>query len=169
MENNSESLTWTTVRRSVNQLIPLPHNPRKMTAHQKAELKKSLERFSLVELPVINLDGKVIAGNQRLGILLALGRANEEIEVRCPNRMLTEAEVREYAIRSNQNRGEWDLELLREHFDLNELLTYGFTQDEFHDLGLEIPAFQPVPESEQPRLDLRKQVTCPECGHEFAA
>ena len=29
------------------------------------------------------------------------------------------------------------------------------------------PDFSPVPESDQGRLDRKKEVTCPECGHEF--
>ncbi|MEM9553709.1 MAG: hypothetical protein AAGC60_05580 [Acidobacteriota bacterium] len=29
------------------------------------------------------------------------------------------------------------------------------------------PGFQPVPEDEQSRLDEKKPITCPECGHEF--
>jgi hypothetical protein len=30
-----------------------------------------------------------------------------------------------------------------------------------------IPDFQPIPEDEVPRLDEKKKVVCPECGHEF--
>jgi hypothetical protein len=36
------------------------------------------------------------------------------------------------------------------------------------DAGIFPPDFEPVDMSEQPRLDEKKRVTCPECGHEFA-
>ena len=36
------------------------------------------------------------------------------------------------------------------------------------DVGIFPPDFEPVDMSEQPRLDEKKRVTCPECGHEFA-
>ena len=34
-------------------------------------------------------------------------------------------------------------------------------------LGMDVPDYQPVDESEQPRLDQKKPVTCPHCGEEF--
>jgi len=162
-----KSLIWTTEKRSVKELIPLPYNPRKLTDKQRKDLEESLRKFNLVEIPVVNTDGKIIAGHQRVMILMALGRGDEMIDVRVPNRMLTEAEVKEYNVRSNKNTGEWDLEVLKANFDLNELLTWGFSRDEFHDLGLVIPEFNPVDESDQPRLDEKKMVICPKCGHEF--
>lgn len=160
-------MDWTTQKRTVKDLIPLSYNPRKLTEKQRKDLEASLTRFNLVEIPAINLDNTIIAGHQRLAILAALGRQDEIIDVRVPNRKLTDAEVREYNIRSNKNTGEWDIDTLKENFDLTELLGWGFTQNEFQDLGLEIPQFNPVNELEQPRLDLKKSVTCPECGHEF--
>jgi len=36
------------------------------------------------------------------------------------------------------------------------------------DLGINPPDFQPVSVEDQPRLDEKKPVTCPECGHEFS-
>ena len=35
------------------------------------------------------------------------------------------------------------------------------------DAGITPPDFQPVGIDEQGRLDQKKPVTCPECGHEF--
>lgn len=161
------SLIWTTEKRNVKALIPLPYNPRKLTDKQRKDLEESLTKFNLVEIPAINLDNTIIAGHQRLMILSALGRGDEEIDVRVPNRILTVAEVKEYNVRSNKNSGEWDVETLKANFDLSELLQWGFDHESFMDLGLEIPRFQPVGAEEQPRLDLKKTVTCPECGHEF--
>ncbi len=166
-ETDTTSLIWTTEKRTVKELIPLKSNPRHLTDKQRRDLEASLTRFNLVEIPAVNLDNTIIAGHQRLSILIALGRGDEEIDVRLPNRMLTAAEVREYAIRSNKNTGEWDVETLKANFNLTELLGWGFTHDEFKELGLVIPDFEPVGADEQPRLDLKKAVTCPNCGHAF--
>jgi hypothetical protein len=51
-------------------------------------LKRSLKKFNLAELPAINTDGTLVAGNQRVLALSLLGRGDEEIEVRVPNRPL---------------------------------------------------------------------------------
>ena len=166
-ETIANSLVWATESRSVKDLVPLAINPRKLTDKQRRDLEISLSKFNLVEIPAINLDNTIIAGHQRLAILVALGRGEELIDVRVPSRLLTDAEVKEYCVRSNKNTGEWDIDTLKENFDLQELLGWGFSQDEFRDLGLEIPEFQPVAEEDQPRLDIKKPVTCPSCGHEF--
>lgn len=166
-ETIPESMNWTTEKRNVNELVPLSYNPRRLTDRQRKDLEKSLAKFNLVEIPAINLDNTIIAGHQRLTILVALGRGDEVIDVRVPNRQLTDAEVKEYNIRSNKNSGEWDIDLLKENFDLNELLGWGFDQEEFRGLGLEIPKFAPIGVEEQSILDQKDPITCPSCGHEF--
>ena len=167
MKIETDSMNWHTEKRSVNALIPYGGNPRQLTEKQRKDLEDSLIKFNLVEIPAINLDNTILAGHQRLKILVALGRGEEEIDVRVPNRMLTEPEVKEYCVRSNQNTGEWDIEMLRENFDLTDLLGWGFEQTELEAMGLEIPQFTPTTGEEQPRLDMKNPIKCPECGHEF--
>lgn len=121
-----EQLTWTTEKRKVKELIPWDKNPRTMTRKQAEELKKSLEKFNLVEIPAINLDNKLVAGHQRVSILHVLGRGEEEIDVRVPSRMLTEEEFKEYNLRSNKNTGEWDFDALANNFSMDMLKKVGF-------------------------------------------
>jgi DNA modification methylase len=54
-----------------------------------------------------------------------------EIDVRIPNRQLTPEEADEYLIRSNKNSGEFDFELLENHFSIDDLVDWGFDEDEF--------------------------------------
>jgi len=166
-KNKLEPLVWHTEERNVKSLVSFPGNPRQLSEKQRSDLETSLVKFNLVEIPAINLDNTVLAGHQRLKILVALGRGDETIDVRVPNRMLTAAEVKEYNIRSNKNTGEWDIDILRENFDLNDLLGWGFDQPELEELGLDIPDFSPTTGDDQPRLDVKNPVKCPECGHEF--
>lgn len=105
-------LQWHTEKRKINDLKAFDKNPRKLTEQQKQQLVASLQKFNLVEIPAIDVDGKIVAGHQRVSILKALGRGDEEIDLRVPNRPLTDEEFKEYNLRSNKNTGEWDYELL---------------------------------------------------------
>ncbi len=124
-----EKLSWHNEKRRVNDLVPNPENPRRMTEKQTEELKKSLERFNLAEIPAINTDNKIVAGHMRVATLQLLGRGSEEIDVRVPSRPLTEKEYKEYLLRSNQNRGDWDWDLLANNFEMEELLNAGFDEE----------------------------------------
>ena len=124
-------LTWKTEKRKINALIPYDKNPRRLTEEQAAQLTRSLEKFNLVEIPAVNTDGVIIAGHQRLAIMKALGRGAEVVDVRVPSRKLTEAELKEYNIRSNFNTGEWNFEMLTANFDQDMLKDVGFDLSSF--------------------------------------
>jgi len=107
-----EQLKWETKKVKVKDLIQLDINPRKISEDKKQKLVESLEKFNLVEIPAVNSDLQIIGGNQRVTALLLVGRGEEEIDVRFPNRKLTKKEVKEYAIISNTHAGEFDFEIL---------------------------------------------------------
>jgi len=120
-----KKLAWTTVKKRIKDLITQEINPRKISVKQMSDLKKSLTKYGLVEIPVIDLDNKILAGHQRLLALKVLGRGDETIDVRSPNRKLTEAEAKQYLIASNAISGDWDYDLLKS-FDFDLLLDSGF-------------------------------------------
>lgn len=127
-------LSWTTQQRKVKDLIPYEFNPRFMTEERKQKLIQSLERFNLVEIPVIDTNNVLLAGHQRVKILLELERHEEVIDVRVPNRELTETEFKEYNITSNLPVGFWDTDLLDEAFADIDLKALGLDVDK-----IEIP------------------------------
>ncbi len=126
---NMDKLIWHNEKRKIDDLIPTEGNPRQMTEKQKEDLQKSLEKFNLVEIPAINTDNRIISGHQRLKVLQLLGRGKEEIDVRVPNRTLTEEEHREYLLRANKNLGEWDFDLLA-NFNEDLLKDVGWDSEE---------------------------------------
>lgn len=128
-EPKEVKLAWTTERRKPDDLVPYEANPRTISATQKEVLIKSLNKFDLVELPVINKDNTVVAGHQRLAILKLLGRGQEEIEIRIPNRQLTPEEFKEYLLTSNRNSGDWDWNILK-NFNKDTLWSAGFDSKE---------------------------------------
>lgn len=121
-----QKLVWRTERRKVKDLIRYGKNPRKLTDSQLEGLKRSLSKFNVAELPCINTDDTLVAGNQRVLALSLLGREEEEIEVRVPNRPLTKTEFRDYLLTSNRSGGTWDYEKLASDFNIDELLLAGF-------------------------------------------
>jgi len=123
-----EQLKWETKKVKVKDLIQLDINPRKISEDKKQKLVESLEKFNLVEIPAVNTDLQIIGGNQRVIVLLLVGRGEEEIDVRFPNRKLTKKEVKEYALISNTHAGEFDFEIL----DLE------FSDIPIEELGIEI-------------------------------
>jgi len=120
-----KKLQWTTVKKRVNDLVPQEINPRKITDKQMSDIKKSLRKYDLVEIPAIDLDGRILAGHQRTKALQLLGRGDEIIDVRIPNRKLTDQESKQYLIASNKLGGDWDFESLRS-FDMDLLQLAGF-------------------------------------------
>ncbi|TXK73945.1 DNA modification methylase [Mesonia sp. HuA40] len=119
-----QPLEWHNEKRAVKDLVPFEFNPRILTEDKKERLIKSIEKFNLAEVPAINTDNKIIAGHQRVKVLMLLGRQDELIDVRVPNRSLTEEEFKQYNITSNVPAGFWDTDVLEEHFadiDLEEL------------------------------------------------
>ena len=108
-----KKLQWCTVQRRVNDLIPQKINPRVITDKQMSDLKKSLQKYNLVEIPAVDSNGKILAGHQRIKALQLLGRGNELIDIRTPNRSLTEDESKQYLIASNALGGDWDFSSLK--------------------------------------------------------
>lgn len=135
---SKKKLTWTTEKRKPSDLIQLEFNPRKITEARQQKLLESLEKWDLVEIPAINTDNRLIAGNQRIKILILAGRGEEEIDVRVPSKKLTEKEVKEYNLIANTHAGEFDFEMLLEEF----------ADIDLKGLGIDIPGFEEWQEKE---------------------
>ena len=128
---NENKIYWVTEKRKLKDLIEYKNNPRKLSEKQEEDLRESLEKFGLAEIPAINTDNTILAGHQRLKVLAAINKNSDiEIDVRVPNRCLTEEESQEYLIRSNKNTGEWDYDILKDMFDMEDLLEWGFDEDD---------------------------------------
>ena len=162
-------IAWHNEKRRIRELIPYVANPRQITDKQAADLKASLDKFGIADPIVINTDNTIIGGHQRKKILETLMGVDPdfEIDVRVPDRELSIDEARELNVRLNKNVAGWDFDVLANNFELDDLKEWGFTDFELYDAGLETPDFEPVDESEQPRLDQKSPITCPHCGEEF--
>ncbi len=130
---NNIQLTWHTESRKVDSLLPHKKSPRKISKEQAERLKKSLENYGLVEIAAIDLDGTILAGHQRMKALQLMGQGDTMVDVRVPNRKLTDKEAEAYLIGSNAIHGEWDFDLLKD-FEMDLLIDLGFDQKELDDI-----------------------------------
>lgn len=122
-------LEWRTEKRRVRDLVPWESNPRKITEKQADDLRKSLDKFGVADIPVVDVDGTIVGGHQRCEILMAQGKGDMEVDVRVPSRKLTEEEFAELNLRLNKNLGEWDFDVLA-NFSEDLLLSIGFDAEE---------------------------------------
>lgn len=157
-----DMINWTTEKRKVSDLKDYAKNPRRFTEKGIADLRASMERLGYIDPIAINTDGTIIGGHARKKTLKALGL--KEVDVRVPDRELTEKEIDEAIIRLNKNiAGEWDMDAIANNFEVEDLTAWGFAPEE---LGM----FDPVGIDEQGKLDELKPketVKCPECEYEF--
>jgi hypothetical protein len=159
-----QKLHWKTETRKVKELIPYEFNPRTMSPKDVEALKESLAEFDLVEIPAIDKDNTIIAGHQRVMILLLEGRGEEIIDVRVPNRKLTEDEFKKYNIKSNLISGSWNIDFLANNFGLEFIKDAGFSAN-FLDKLITPPAI-PLG-NEKPKAKAKQLVECPNCHEVF--
>ena len=112
----------------IKDLKPATYNPRQITKKQYNDLKESIVSFGLVDPIIINKNGNiVIGGHQRLKICKEL----KYKDVDCVVLDLNKEQERELNIRLNKSGGEWDMDILANEFDIEELKEWGFKDIEF--------------------------------------
>lgn len=124
-ESDLEVKQW-----KIDDLIGAEYNPRKLSDEQKQTIKDSIKRFGLVDPVLVNINterkGIIIGGHQRTMIARELGFK----KIPCIELDLTLEKEKELNVRLNKNTGEFDFDLLSEHFKENELISWGFADDE---------------------------------------
>lgn len=121
-------MKWILEQRNICEVYPNVKNPRRLGKRQAQELKKSLERFGLCQPIVLSQSGIIIGGHQRVHLLRSLGY--DTVDVYVPETALTQEEEEELAIRLNKNLGEWDIDVLANHWEPEKLCEWGFSMEE---------------------------------------
>lgn len=124
-------INWKPELRKVADLKHWDKNPRKITDAAYQRLKQKIIGEGVHQTLAIDLDNTVLSGNQRLNILLEIGR--EEVYCMVPDHKLSEQERDKVGIESNINEGMWDTDVLLAKFDVPMLVQQGFTK---LDLGI---------------------------------
>ena len=117
-----------------SELIMAEYNPRQLSKDQYSQLKDSIVRFGIVDPLIVNVNPErkniLIGGHQRLRIAKKLGYDT----IPCVEVDLTYDKEKELNVRLNKNVGSWDFDSLANFFDVDELLDWGFKEEELFSL-----------------------------------
>ena len=126
MKHNKPFENITIVTRKLSELTDADYNPRQLSKNQYVEIKKSLTKFGFVDPMIINIhpDRKniIIGGHQRKNVWLDMGNK----EAPCVELSLSIEDEQELNIRLNKNTGSFDFDILANHFEVPDLLDFGF-------------------------------------------
>ena len=165
------------------------HHPDNPKDHDIGSLIESIQEFGFVRNVMVNeTDNLLLYGH---GTTEALWQMYESGEYKVPKRIkirkdgmwlvptdrgirLSKKRAKAYVIADNYHSqlGGWNEPQLVDNLiaiagkDGRGLRGTGFDGDE---LDVLIKIYSPVPKEEQPRLDQKIHIICPECGHEFTA
>ena len=128
-----------------SKLKPATYNPRQISTKQYKDLKNSITKFGLVDPIIVNKDFTVIGGHQRLKVLNEM----QTDTIPCVVLDLSKEKERELNVRLNKNTGDFDIDILANEFDIDELVDWGFKHI---DLGLNVDKIE---EDLSDKLDLQ--------------
>ncbi len=153
-EGDLAKINWTLQQFNIDELTDYYKNPRSLSDKEFKQLKTSLDKFGMIDKPIVNADSAhtIIGGHQRKHVLEASGA--QEVECWIPDRELTDKEVEELNIRLNKNTGSWDFDTLANEFELDDLLEWGFDKGE---LDLDLWA-DDAPEDVEPQIDKAEEL-----------
>jgi ParB family transcriptional regulator, chromosome partitioning protein len=145
---------------------PYAKNARVCPEPAIGKVAASIKEFGFRSPLIVDKAGVIIAGHTRLLAAQRLGLDEVPVIV-CAD--LSDARAKALRLADNRTAQEtsWDYALL--NAELEDLVSdgfdvslTGFDPDELCGVN-----FTPIGEDDTRRLDQRKPVTCPECGHEF--
>lgn len=116
-------IEWNLVHLPTEVLTSYHKNPRCISKTQLKHLAQNIDKFGLIDKPIVNLDNTIIGGHQRIELM----RIWHEETVACwiPSRMLTDREVEELNYRLNENKGYFDYDILANKYEMADLLEWG--------------------------------------------
>jgi len=131
-------IEWQSIKRPLNQLIPLEDNPRFITETKMERLKQSVDDVGVFKPLVLDFDRKIIlAGNMRYRALIEKFPLEHQVDCMIPSRKLTEAEREKVIVMDNAHYGEWDFDILNNVYDVSAIAEL--------DLDIKLPSFEQLP------------------------
>ena len=106
----------------INKLKGSTYNPRQISTKQYKDLKESITKFGLVDPIIVNKCYTIIGGHQRYKICKDL----DYKDIGCIILDLNKDQERELNIRLNKNTGTFDMDILANEFDIDQLVDWGF-------------------------------------------
>lgn len=149
----------------LSDLKKLEWNPRIISKEDFEKLKKSIEKFGVIEWRPFLVSNRtweniIIGGNQRYEVCKKLGIKEVPVHVM---EWLTEEQEREIIIRDNVSNGNWDFSILSNEWQEEELKDWWVKIDFWNDIDFDNIEWN----QDREWTKKEQQVCCPDCGKEF--
>lgn len=113
----------------LSDIFPNDKNPRTITKEKFERLKKKIEEVGFHSPIKVDNDGIILGGNQRYHALVDMGLGEFEVPVMYPKFKLTKKERQEIIITDNVSDGEWNMDMLADEFEQDDLIDWGLDLD----------------------------------------
>lgn len=121
------NINWNAKTVKLSELKPYGRNPRRISEAAFKKLKESIQQDGYHQRIVANTDLTVVGGHQRLKALKELGI--KEVEILVPEQQIDHEDFRRILVRDNLPFGEFDMDMLANDFDQDELMDWGMPED----------------------------------------
>ena len=122
-------MNWNLQKVDLSQVTEWSKNPRILTNTRAKQIKSCIDKFGLIDKPILNNDLTIIGGHQRIRLMLEAGI--NEVDCYVCDRNLSERDAEELALSLNKMTAEWDWDKLANEFDYESLLAGGFEAKDF--------------------------------------
>jgi DNA modification methylase len=126
MTNPSQIVNWTLQEIPLKDLKNHPKNPRQIGKEQFQRLGNLINKFGLIDKPIVNHDYTIIGGHQRVKYFKS--QKAKKVECWVADRQLSDEEIDELCIGLNLHQGTWDYDIMANQWDPIDLLKYGLTE-----------------------------------------
>jgi hypothetical protein len=128
----TQPLIWHTKKVRLCDLKDYEHNPRRISKKDFERLVNDIKQDGYHNRIIVSHDNTILGGHSRKKALLSAGyRDTDMVEVLYPSRDLSEVDIRRLNIRDNLPFGEFDFDILANHFDTAELIEWGAPESWF--------------------------------------
>ncbi len=151
----AEPLTWHDDRKRLGDLTPRADNPRYIDEEGARRLVRSYAEYEQPWPLLVNPDGTLLDGHQRLSTWIEEYGEDFEVDVRIPSRPLTQKEWQRLTVLGHEGaKGEWDFGKLNDWgLDTEELTDWGFDAAELEAWGFDFAEDEPPVEDAGAQVD----------------
>lgn len=126
--NSDEKVQWVLKELPIKSLKDHPKNPRQIGKDQFERLGNLINKFGLIDKPIINQDMTIIGGHQRIKYFKK--QKAKTVECWLADRLLSQEDIDELCIGLNLHQGNWDWDIMANQWEPLDLLNYGFTEEQ---------------------------------------
>lgn len=156
---DKRNISWSLKEFDIKDLKEFDKNPRQISKEHFHHLANLIDKFGLIDKPIINQDMTIIGGHQRIRILKKM--KHKKVYCSYPDVLLTTEEIEHLCVGLNLNQGRFDYDILADLWEPVDLLKYGFTEEQLLD------CYEKKSKEEKKENNSKKKKECPVCGHEF--